>query len=141
MDNETKQSYIDFTEKVKKYIPVGWKVCPTNDKATIWGWYTEYWDDIPDTNSEIREFTHYKDGLYHNEPGPANIETWHMNSSIVYCVRWFLNGKHHRIGGPAHICMNGSMYYFIRGKRYEEKEYWNHPDVLEHKLSKLLSEE
>jgi len=29
---------------------------------------------------------------------------------------WYLYGKHHRIGGPAVVCINGDQYWYQYGK-------------------------
>lgn len=69
-------------------------------------------------------------------------------------TRYLLNGKPHRLDGPAllreegwgiplkyHISGNTGthQYYFVEGERiYDEAEYWNHPKVLEHKLNLII---
>lgn len=54
-----------------------------------------------------------------------------------YC---FIKGKIcHRLDGPA-ITSKSLLfsYYFINDIEYSEKQYWNHPLVVEYKLNKIL---
>jgi len=71
---------------------------------------------------------HYKDGALHNDDGPAII---YQNGDVC----WYVNGREHRIDGPA-IDWSGHEEWMINGKHhredgpaYEEKnrkyfEYW-----------------
>ena len=36
---------------------------------------------------------------------------------------WFLNGKYHRVDGPAVEYTNGSKYWFLNGIEYTESEF------------------
>ena len=53
-------------------------------------------------------------GDYHNESGPALI-----CSSGVF---WYINGKSHRIDGPADMWTSGSMFWYINGKQYNDNQ-------------------
>jgi len=51
------------------------------------------------SNSYFETITHRDDkNLYHREDGPA-----YQND---HWVEWFWHGKHHRIDGPAVVCLN-----------------------------------
>ena len=55
-------------------------------------------------------------GKYHREDGPA-----------VECSgtrAWYKNGKYHREDGPAVIWADGTYSYYLNGKEYAKKEYW-----------------
>lgn len=39
-------------------------------------------------------------------------------------TRWYVNGKYHRIGGPAVDWENGPKQWWINGKSYDERDYW-----------------
>lgn len=61
--------------------------------------------------------------LYHNEGEPA-LE--HKNGDKY----WLQHHKYHRLYGPAVEYFDGSKFYHIDDVYYEEKDYWNHPDVV-----------
>ena len=54
-----------------------------------------------------------------------------MSDIIEYVVRvspdgikrWFLNGKLHRVDGPAIEWPDGSKYWYLNGKEYSESEW------------------
>lgn len=70
----------------------------------------------------------YIDGYwqFHREDGPALIYTSGRRS-------WFIEGKRHRLGGPA-IEDGKKKTYFILGKEYSEMNYW----CFTTKLGKIL---
>lgn len=51
---------------------------------------------------------------------------------------WVYDGVFHRIGGPATITLDGKQVFYIDGKRLTPEKYWEHPMVLNHKLSNIL---
>lgn len=55
----------------------------------------------------------YKNGVLHNENGPAVITT---NGA----KHWYINGKLHRDDGPALICPMGSKYWYKNGLKHRE---------------------
>ena len=75
---------------------------------------------------------HVKNGVRHREDGPAL-----QRVDNPYC-EWWLEGKLHRLDGPA--IDSDDIFYFIRGTHYEEKEYWNHSEVVEYKIKKILTD-
>lgn len=62
----------------------------------------------------IRYFN--KDNYLHREFGPAVISSNYQS--------WFLNGKRHRLDGPARIYPSGVIYWYIFGEKYTEEDYW-----------------
>lgn len=70
---------------------------------------------------------------YHNENEPA-VE--HKNGD----KHWFQHDKHHRLDGPGSVDPGGFQFYWINGERFEENEYWNHPDVLAYQYIKTHPE-
>lgn len=83
---------------------------------------------------------HLKQGLFHNNNGPAikypeGDREWIVNGerhrldgpAMEYSDGekiWYKNGKIHRINGPAVEYPNGSKYWFIKGMEYSEEEYY-----------------
>ena len=45
---------------------------------------------------------------------------------------WFLNGKHHRINGPAVELDDGTKYWFLDNRQYTKKTYYK--ELLKRKL-------
>lgn len=99
------------------------------------GWY-----DCPDgvyfvVKNQI--VVHIKNDMFHNESGPAYIA-----HSVV---SWYKRGLLHRLDGPA-ITMRTSdntrfsSAYYIDDFGYTEQDYWQHPEVIKHKLNKILNE-
>lgn len=72
-----------------------------------------------------------KNRILHNEHGPA-----------VVCddgtKAWLINGRRHRIDGPAVEWFDGRKEYCLFHSGYTEHEYWSHPLVLEYKLKHIL---
>jgi len=69
-----------------------------------------------------------KNNNYHREGGPAYLEKFDGGYKSI--LRWYINGKLHRLDGPAIIVndyddtfMMKEMYY-IKGKSYDEEEYY-----------------
>lgn len=67
----------------------------------------------------------FRNGVLHRDGGSA-IEwgtAWDRitkNDPIIYNIlpqSWYKNGKRHRIGGPAIICSDGSVEWWINGKK------------------------
>lgn len=52
--------------------------------------------------------------------------------------RWYIKGTHllHNEGKPAIEYANGAKYYCVGNVSYNEKDYWNHPNVLAFKYLK-----
>ena len=38
---------------------------------------------------------------------------------------WYLNGKYHRVNGPAIEWNISDKWWYLNGKRYYESDYWN----------------
>jgi len=68
-----------------------------------------------------------------NFTGMCILTKW---NSLCY----YENGELHRIGGWAY--KNGDcVMYYLQGYEYTEKEYWNHPLVVEYKAKEILEYE
>lgn len=80
----------------------------------------------------LYEVCWYKEGKLHREDGPAKI-------SATTCT-WYHENKIHRIGGAAFCFLDEmrSKIYFINGELLQEKDYWNHPEVIKHKIKKII---
>ena len=59
----------------------------------------------------------------HNPYGAAYIGT---DGYKAYCI----NGKYHRLDGPAIIWQNGNENYYINGKNLSKEEFETHPERL-----------
>ena len=57
------------------------------------------------------DIAHYVDGKFHRVDGPA---IKHANGT----TNWLFNGKLHREGGPAIECPNGDKEWWFHGKRH-----------------------
>lgn len=52
---------------------------------------------------------------------------------------WLINGRRHRIDGPAYVNIKSDFnLFFVEGKEYTKEDYWNHPLVVEYKLKSIL---
>ena len=60
--------------------------------------------------------------ILHNPYGPAVVE----KSYTAY----YINGKLHRLDGPAIILLHGRGEYYINDKKLSKEEFEVHPDVL-----------
>lgn len=74
----------------------------------------------------------YIEGLLHREDGPAVV----YKSGVKY---WYRHGEKHREDGPCEEHCDGYMVYCLFGAYYDEKEYYEHPLVLKHKMNSILS--
>lgn len=84
------------------------------------------------TNISIRKYDdgkieHYKDGVLHNESGPA-IE--YPNGDEIWCI----DGRFHRFNGPAINLVSSGIYeYYLNGmsseKLYYDKINPNLPEI------------
>lgn len=64
---------------------------------------------------------YYKDPEYkilHREDGPAQI--WTMKTNEPPTTAWWVNGKRHRIGGPAYENGLGDVEWFVDNVRHRE---------------------
>ena len=112
----------------------------------------ENFADIPDEyvgpSYIVNEFAVFftKHGNLHREDGPRGIYFFPMEISgnnplwstpeIIQFV-YYQNDKKHRLDGPAII--KGKYFdFYIEGKVVFEKNYWNHPLVIEHRLNKII---
>lgn len=59
----------------------------------------------------------YLNGKYHRVNGPA-IE-WANGST-----EWYFNDRRHRVNGPAIEYVNGDKYWYLYNKEYSESAYW-----------------
>lgn len=66
--------------------------------------------------------------IIHNEGEPA--------INIMGTKQWCQHGKLHRLDGPVIEYANGAKYYCVGNVSYNEKDYWNHPNVLAFKYLK-----
>jgi hypothetical protein len=53
-------------------------------------------------------------GILHREDGPARIRS---DSSVI---EWYIDGRRHRVGGPAIVYSNGSEEWFKNGKPHRD---------------------
>lgn len=67
---------------------------------------------------------YWKNGLQHCENGPAE---YIFNKHKA----WFINGKLHRLDGPAIEWSDGRVEYYINGKHYFKNEYFEALDLIE----------
>jgi len=73
----------------------------------------------------------YNNGKYHSEDGtPAIIDN--------YLMGWYKNGLGHNLLGPAMLWKNGKKIYAIEGVFLSEKEYFNHPLVIDGFINQIL---
>jgi hypothetical protein len=56
------------------------------------------------------DISHYKNGLYHREDGPARIFP-------DFYLEWWNEGLLHNLIGPAVVYPNGNKGYFIHGNK------------------------
>jgi hypothetical protein len=61
----------------------------------------------------------YVEGKEHRIDGPAIMDA----NGDRY---WYQNGRHHRLDGPAIECANGFRSFWIEDIEFEEKTYWEH---------------
>lgn len=65
-------------------------------------------------------------GKYTDEEGTFYFKgDW--NGTYIPIACW------HRLDGPAVEWRDGNKSYYINNKKYSEKQYWQHPDVLKYK--------
>jgi len=89
----------------------------------------------------------YKDGLLHNDYYPA-MEIKFIDGKCMQ--EWYNEGCLHRLGGSA---LSNNQSYYIYGKRYEEKKYFDIMDrikkfikntrqkIVQRRLREFLSQE
>ena len=53
-------------------------------------------------------------GILHREDGPARIR------SDLSVIEWYIDGRRHRVGGPAIVYSNGSEEWFKNGKPHRD---------------------
>lgn len=61
--------------------------------------------------------------------------------AIVYddgTMFWYEHNKSHRLDGPSDIWAHGVTCYYIHGEPFEERNFWKHPLVQTAKLEKIL---
>ena len=85
---------------------------------------SEY-EDLDKYKSEIEDIIYYKKGttIKHNPYGPAII-----NKGLyeAYCI----NGKYHRLDGPAKIWYKSDVQYCINGEDLTKEQFEKHPERL-----------
>jgi len=98
--------------------------------------YIETCYDVPDKYTGKAKLSNgiawFKNGKLNNETGPALI---YENGTSYWCI----DGLNHRLDGPAVYSFTEIIAFYIKGKKYLEQEYWNHPLVIEYKLNNILS--
>ena len=91
---------------------------------------------------ESSETTYYfLNGSLHREDGPCLIR----KTGVIF--KWSKHGERHRLDGPAVVYSDEEKKnntaikdeFYIHGKRYDERVYWNCPEVLEHKLKTITT--
>ena len=85
-------------------------------------------NDAPAIVFENGDSRWYKDGLHHRDGDkPAVIEPgWKM--------WWVVDGKLHRLSGPAIDRPYRRVDYYINGEQYGKEEWEKHPDVVAYRL-------
>lgn len=54
---------------------------------------------------------------------------------------WCVNGKRHRTDGPAIYSKHYDIErYWIDDIEFEKQKFWNHPEVINHKLDSIVNE-
>lgn len=96
------------------------------------------WNDISDdfeghcyVKQYRAEYWLIKGRIIQRDNGPACICD---NGSEWWCV----NGKCHRLDGPAHIDLVGTPHYYLNDQIYGKEYYFAHPLVIKHKLESIL---
>ena len=82
--------------------------------------------DLDKYENEFGDIFYYKKDMdiWHNPYGPAYIN---INGNKVY----YIEGKIHRLDGPATIFSNFGKYY-INGKSLTKEEFEKHPERLKY---------
>ena len=75
----------------------------------------------------------YLNGKFHRINGPA-IECYGGDRF------WYMNGEQHRIDGPAIECMNGYKGWFICNKQMAEDQYWKQAEVKKESREEMVFE-
>ena len=44
--------------------------------------------------------------------------------AVTIAKYWYLDGKRHRVDGPAIECVDGYKWWYLDGKEYSESDYW-----------------
>jgi hypothetical protein len=99
--------------------------------------YVSYYDN---NNKEYE--TWYDGETIHRIDGPAHIT--YFQWELIHYEIWIQNGIYHRLDGPAmtKYQKDGTIYYkqyWIRDIQYNKETYYNHPDVIEYQLNKLIN--
>ena len=85
--------------------------------------------EYPDLDKYQKEFEirYFKKDtkIYHNPYGPAYID---KDGYIAYII----NGKWHRLDGPARIWLNVEERYYINGEKLSKEEFELHPERLKY---------
>ena len=85
---------------------------------------SEY-NELDKYKNDYKTIVYYKKNtsLVHNPYGPAII---YLDGSEIYCI----DGKLHRLDGPAKISKGGQEEYYINGENINKKEFEYHPKRL-----------
>jgi len=95
---------------------------------------------------------------WHREDGPAFInahgtQEWWINNTrhrldgpariSSYGCWWYKQHRLDRLNGPAHCYVDAitgeyNEYYWLNNTEISETEYWNNPEVIKHKLKKII---
>lgn len=63
--------------------------------------------------------------------GYGSTNNYYVDRYNSYYVN--IDGELHRLDGPAIEYKSGSKGYYIHHINYFEEDYWNHPQVIQHK--------
>mgnify|MGYP000202123933 CR=1 FL=1 len=83
----------------------------------------------------VWEVCWFLNGILHREDGPARISS--------YGCWWYKQHRLDRLNGPAHCYVDAitgeyNEYYWLNNTKISETEYWNNPEVIKHKLKKII---
>ncbi len=70
------------------------------------------------------KYDYYNYKLQSHRLGGPSAEGYSKNPFGFVTTYWANNGKTHREDGPAIKYYDGGESYWLNGKRYTEKEYW-----------------
>lgn len=139
MSDNIKQSHVEFSNSVKNYLPEQYTILEDYGmRENKQGWYSN--SDSNECYPDIRVYHHYVDNILDNDNGPANIEMYYGDQNIIFCVRWYKNGKLHRLDGPAYQDLHETQTYYLNGKNLSRKQYFNHPLVIEKTIDFILDD-
>lgn len=117
----------------KKYVEVSPYDQQVKKQKIKNGWARE--DN--DTFARFKHYVNYQ--LESVDDKPAIVETYYRDQRMVYLAQWLKQDVLHRIGAPAELGMFDQKSYYLNSFRYDKKEYWDHPELINHKLQNIIA--